>query len=112
MVPKVSKVLSQSRHRFRERDLTTTCKQCGQERNLADCPTNADAEVRTYRCFKCGDLLLLVGHPSDRSISGERYRAGTWWSVRPTRDLFVQLRKNRLRIPAAPGAPIFGRPLL
>lgn len=35
MVPRLSKVLLQSRHRFRERDLTATCEQCDQERNLA-----------------------------------------------------------------------------
>lgn len=112
MVPRLSKVLSQSRHRFRERDLTATCERCDQERNLADCTTKADGEVRTYRCFKCGDLLVLIGYPSDRPIWAEGSGMGKWWSVRPTSDLFVQLPNNRLTIPAAPGAPIFGRPLI
>lgn len=112
MVPRLSKVLSQAAHSFRERDLAISCAQCDEERNIAGCITKADAEVRSYRCRECGDLLVLIGYPSDREIAGKTCRAGTWWSIRPMNDLFVQLKTSRLTLPAAPRAPIFGRPLL
>lgn len=113
MVPRLSKVLSQDRHRFRERDLATLCVTCGEERNIADCITSAGPDARSYRCAHCGDLLVLVGYPSDRTMSAPELRPGEWWSIRPTNDLFVKISNSRVTIPASVnGAPLFGRPLL
>ncbi len=112
MVPKLSQVLSQSEHNLRERDFAATCNRCGEERSIIDCKTEVRAEARTYRCSHCSDLLVLVGHPSDRPISGEECRVGDWWSIRPTSEMFVTLGRSRLRIPAAAGAAVFGEPLL
>ncbi len=112
MIPRLSKVFSQARHRFRERDFTITCERCGDERNLSKCKTRVTAEVRTYCCDECGDLLVVVGHPSERRVSGEGCRPGTWWSVHPVRELCVQLQNSRLTIPAARAGRIYGQPLL
>ena len=59
LVPRVSKVLSQSRHRFRERDLTTTCKQCGQERNQC----RLSYERRRVSCEPTGALNAATCSP-------------------------------------------------
>ncbi len=112
MVPKLSQVLSQSEHKLRERDFAATCNRCSEERSICDCKTEVRAEVRTYRCSQCGDLLVLVGHASNRQISGEGCRAGDWWSIRPTSELFVTLGRSRLRILPSAGAAVFGEPLL
>ena len=112
MVPKLSQVLSQSEHKLRERDFAATCNRCGEEKSIRDCKTEVRAEVRAYRCAQCGDVLVLVGHPSDRQISGAGCRAGEWWSIRPTNELFVTLGSSRLRILPSTGAAIFGAPLL
>jgi predicted RNA-binding Zn-ribbon protein involved in translation (DUF1610 family) len=111
-VPKLSQILSQSDHQLRERDFTTMCSRCGEDRRIIDCKTEVRAEVRSYRCSSCGELLVLVGHPSDRPISGDGCRTGDWWSIRPVGELFVELGRSRLRILPSGGAPIFGEPML
>lgn len=112
VVPKLSQLLSQMRHKLREADFTTMCDRCGEERSIADCKTKANTEIRTYRCSLCGDLLVLVGVPSDRVMSGEELRAGDWWSIRPSTVLFVTLGRSKLRIPAVPRAALYGEPLI
>lgn len=101
MIPRVSEVFSQSGHRFREHDFTTVCARCHGDRNLSKCKTRVVAEVRTYHCCDCGDLLVVVEYPTDRPISGEECRVGMWWSVHPVHELIVQLQNSRLTIPAA-----------
>lgn len=112
VVPTLSQVLSQPQHKLREQDCSATCEQCQQDRSIADCKTNADADVRSYRCFQCGDLLVLIGHPTDRPITREGCTSRQWWSVRPTAALFVPLGQSRLMIPSVPRAPLFGEPLI
>ena len=112
MIPKLSKVLSQSEHEFRERDFTISCKHCCEERNLSTCTTRVVAEARTYRCNECGSLLVVVGYPSERPVSSEHCRPGTWWSVHPVSDLFVQVQNSRLTIPPCKTGRIYGAPLL
>jgi hypothetical protein len=111
VVPKLSTVLSKSQHRFRERDFVTRCERCECERNLAACLTKTVAGARNYRCAQCGDLLVTVGHPCDRTFQPTASSA-EWWSIRPAADLFVIVGKSRLRIPPAPDRPVFGQPLL
>jgi hypothetical protein len=112
MIPRLSKVFSQSQHQFRERDFTIRCDGCGKERNLSKCTTSVTPEVRTYRCPACTHLLVVVGYPTDRQVSAEGCRPGTWLSVHPTSELFVQVHKSRLGIaPARPGR-IYGEPLI
>ena len=112
MVPRLSKVLSKSGHAFRERDLSTFCRGCAADRNISDCLTLADTEVRTYRCRHCLDLLVVVGHPSDRPISGEQAGPGSWWSIRPKNELRIHVGSSELTIPACPRSSLFGEPLL
>jgi hypothetical protein len=112
MIPRLCKVFSQSRHSFREKDFAIRCGACAEERNLSRCHTHSDAEVRTYRCAECAGLLVIIGYPTDRTATREDSSSATWWSVRPTSDLFVQLQKSRLTIPSAQPGRIFGEPLL
>jgi len=112
MIPKLSKVLSQTRHSFRERDFAICCSECAEERNLARCMTRSSGEVRTYRCPECGHLLVTVGHSSARQIANDDSRAEAWLSIHPDSDLFVQLHGSRLTIPPVQVGRIFGEPLL
>lgn len=112
MVPKLSKVLSQTKHSFRERDFVISCGSCAQERNLSNCKTRSTSEVRTYRCPECGHLLVTVGHSSARRVSRKDSRGEAWLSIHPESDLFVQLQNSRLTIPPVQVGRIFGEPLL
>jgi predicted RNA-binding Zn-ribbon protein involved in translation (DUF1610 family) len=112
VVPLLSKVLSQSNHKFREQDFTISCEQCGDDRNISNCTTKADAEVRTYRCSDCGNLLVTIGHPRNRVISGDECRKGTWWSIQPSSELHVRLQTSSLNISPTNGASVWGAPLL
>jgi predicted RNA-binding Zn-ribbon protein involved in translation (DUF1610 family) len=109
VVPKLSTVFSQAQHKLRERDFTATCEQCGLERSIAHCNTTAQDGLRRYSCFACGDLLVLVGKPADRPISGDSCRPGEWWSIRPTSELFVSLGQSRLKIAALPRTALIGQ---
>ena len=112
VVPKASKVLSRPGHKFSERDFVARCNKCDHERNLLECATTANSNVREYRCRSCGDLLLLIGYPTDRPSSKLPGGVEEWWSMRPVSDLYVHLKDSRLVIPAAERAPVFGQPLL
>jgi hypothetical protein len=112
VVPKLSQVLSQSQHKLRERDFTATCARCREVRSIAECKTDVQHELRSYRCSQCGTLLVLVGHPTDRPISGDDCRVGKWWSIRASTELFVTLGGTQLRIPSARRAALFGEPML
>src|SRR5687767_2367800 len=100
VIPRLSKVFSQSHHRFREKDFAIRCRLCAQEWNLSRCRTRSTGEVRTYRCPECADLLVTIGYPTGRSVSRDDAPSATWWSVHPASDLFVQLNQSRLTIPA------------
>lgn len=110
MIPRLSAVLSSPRHIITERDLTTACQTCHEERNIADCKTSANGELRTYRCRGCGEPLVLVGYPTDRPVTGSA--STEWLSIRVSSDLFVQMSSSRLRIPASSRSSLFGEPFL
>ena len=112
VIPRLSKVLSQCQHRFREKDFAIRCGSCAQERTLSHCKTRSTMGVRTYRCPECAELLVTIGYPSERDVHREENPSATWWSVHPASDLLVQLKKTRLTIPPAQMGRIFGEPLL
>ena len=112
VIPRLSKVFSQSQHRFRERDFAIRCRLCAHEWNLARCTTRSTGEVRTYRCPECAELLVTIGYPAQRGVMRDDAPAATYWSVHPASDLFVQLQESRLTIPPAQMGRIFGEPLL
>lgn len=68
---------------------------------MADCETSADEEVRSYRCFGCGALLVVVVRPTDRPLSGNKFLPGNWWSIRSTGELSVKLGQSQLNLPPA-----------
>jgi hypothetical protein len=109
-VPLLSVVLSQSRHKVCECDFTIICDTCEVERNIADCVTEADEQLRSYACADCAGLLVLIGQPIDRSFAADADGAESWWSIRPMGDLFVQLTNSRLTIPASLRGPLLGQP--
>jgi hypothetical protein len=105
-------VLSRARHKFKERDLKTFCDRCQADRNVSDCITKADTEVRTYKCPECDQILILVGIPSDRSFTGEDTEPASWWSIRPRSVLTVRLANSELSIPGGRESWLYGEPLL
>jgi len=104
-------VLSRPGHSFKERDLATLCASCKTEWNLADCRTEADARVRTYRCNSCGNLLLVVGIPDDRPVQVDHAPGTRWWAIRPIADLIVQMKESRMVIPGVQRSPVLGQPV-
>ena len=112
MIPRVSEAFSQSRHAFKERDFTIRCEPCAQEWNLSECTTRVTSEARTYRCPRCTLLLVVVGYPAERNVSGANCRPGTWLSVHSAADLHVQLQGSRLSIAPSEKRRIYGEPLL
>lgn len=108
MVPKLSKVLSRSKHRFKESDFSVACHRCQHERNISECVTEARGKVRNYRCSGCDDLLVTIEVPAERNLINPALQNGEWWSIRPTYDLLVQIKSEQLTIPArAPTSPAY-----
>jgi len=100
MVPKLSKVMSRSKHTFEERDFSVACHRCGHERNISDCVTAVSGQARSYRCSACDELLVSIEVSNDRTFINQSVQNGDWWSIRPISDLFVQMKNEQLTIPA------------
>jgi hypothetical protein len=100
MVPKLSRVLSRSKHAFKERDFSIACRRCQHERNISECVTEVTGKARSYRCSACDDLLVTIEVSADRHLTNQSLQNGEWWSIRPTNDLLVQMKSEQLTIPA------------
>jgi hypothetical protein len=102
MVPRLSSVLSRSKHTFEEHDFSVVCHGCQQQRNISKCITVVSGKTRNYRCSACDDLLVTIEVSADRNFTNGSLRDGDWWSIRPINDLVVHMKDEQLTIPARP----------
>src|SRR5438309_1128481 len=105
-VPKLCEVLSARTQKCREFDLAVLCEQCRQEHALLDCKTAESDDVRTYRCPKTNEPLIVIARPDTSAAHDNRGYNTAGWAIRNAVpfEVFVGRGAPRAHMPACENA--------